>query len=173
MAKKIITDEYVFKGRVHFQNYTKFRRAPIYGELESLQPKQGEWYKYATEWLLNEMGGAGVADWTNVHLGNDPTDPTDNLTHGLGAPISDLLVKVLISTDGTDANSFEVGISDYTDQTSGVMFIGWTVYQVDNNNIKIQTGSQGLTIRAIDATGAGDAINTENWSYKIKVWKLG
>jgi len=28
--------------------------------------------KYTTGWLLNELGGVGVGDWTNVHLGNDP-----------------------------------------------------------------------------------------------------
>ncbi len=170
MAKKIITDEYVFKGRVHFQNYTKFRRAPIYGELESLQPKQGEWYKYATEWLLNEMGGAGVADWTNVHLGNDPTDRTDNLNHGLNAPLSDLLVKVLISTDGTDANSFEIGRENFSDVGATEEW-NYTIYAVDNNNIKIQTGTKGCIY--IDDNGIGQGLDVENWHYKIKVWKLG
>ena len=153
---------------MHFQDYTKFRRAPIYGELESLQPKQGEWYKYATEWLLNEMGGAGVADWTNVHLGNDPTDPTDNLTHGLNAPQSDLLVKVLISTDGTDVTSFEVvGWGGY----DGANHLGIQKVYIDNNNVLIQTGANGFEY--INESGNRVIVDIENWYYKIKVWKLG
>ncbi len=116
-------------------------------------------------WLLNEMGGPGVADWTNVHLGNDPTDPTDNLTHGLNAPLSDLLVKVLISTDGTDANSFE--ISNFNRGGS----LGLTIHAVDNNNIKIQSASSGLTYN--NDAGTTVTIAAQDWSYKIKVWKLG
>ena len=169
MATKIITDEYVFKGRVHFQNYTKFRRAPIYGELESLQPKQGEWYKYDSGWLLNEMGGSGVADWTNVHLGNDPTDRTDNLTHNLNAPLSDLLVKILISTDGTDANSFVIGTAAYT--SSSTIVENFEVHAVDNNNIKIQTAVGGIF--HLEDDGTQTVIDTEAWYYKIKIWKLG
>ncbi len=168
MATKIITDEYIFKGRVHFQDYTKFRRAPIYGELESLQPKQGEWYKYATEWLLNEMGGAGVADWTNVHLGNDPTDRTDNLTHNLNAPLSDLLVKVLFSTNGTDANSFEMWAGMLLNAASNRF--GITIFQADSNNIIVQTAGDGIAF--IDGSGLVGIVDDENWYYKIKVWKL-
>ena len=118
-------------------------------------------------WLLNEMGGPGVADWTNVHLGNDPTDPTDNLTHNLDAPLSELIVKVLISTDGTDANSFEVyaGNDNVADR-------GYTIFEVDTNNIIIQTGAQGLSYPA-DADGVTSGISANDWYYKIKVWKLG
>ncbi len=163
MATKIITDEYVFKGRVHFQNYTKFRRAPIYGELESLQPKQGEWYKYST-------GQINRSDWTNVHLGSDTTKNADsNVTHNLNAPLSDLLVKVLISTDGTDANSFEMGHAVHYD---GTIDTGITIFNIDNNNIRVQTGSLGFKYNQ-DSNGAIVTIAAQDWYYEINIWKLG
>jgi len=114
-------------------------------------------------WLLNEMGGAGVADWATVHLGNDPTDSTDTLTHNLNAPLSDLLVKIFISTNGTDANSFEV---PYVGDTSKR---GYTIYQIDSNTLKIQTSSSNPSY----VEDNGDITALSNWYYKIKVWKLG
>ncbi|KKM94588.1 hypothetical protein LCGC14_1196870, partial [marine sediment metagenome] len=123
---------------------------------------------FETAWLLNELGGAGVGDWTNVHLGNDPTDPTDNLTHGLNAPISDLLYKVLISTDGTDVTSFEVvGWGGY----DGANHLGIQKVYIDNNNVLIQTGANGFEY--INESGNRVIVDIENWYYKIKVWKLG
>jgi len=123
-------------------------------------------------WLLNELGGAATADWMNVHLGNDPTDPTDNLTHGLGAPLSDLIIKVLISTDETDNNSFEL-LDTHHKYSNGAVDskFGITIYQVDVNNIKIQTATDG--IKGIADDGSFTIIDDEDWYYKIKVWKLG
>jgi len=131
----------------------------------------GEHENYDSGWLLNEMGGAGVADWTAVNLGNDPTDPADNLTHSLNSPLSELFVRILLSTDGTDNNSFETIVNTrwYTGATTLVG--GITIYQVDNNNIKIQTGSNGIV--SLTNTGASLVIDTQNWYYKIKIWKLG
>ncbi len=114
-------------------------------------------------WTLNEFNTAATATWLNVHLGNDGTDPTDNLTHGLNAPLSDLLVKILVSTDGTDTNSFEPvqGIANVT--------FGWEVGQVDVNNILIQTGASGILRKA--TTGTNTVIDTQNWYYNIAVFK--
>ena len=123
-------------------------------------------YRYDTGWINR-------SDWTNVHLGSDTTLNTDsNVTHNLNAPLSNLLVRLFVSTDGTDANSFEIANTNYSDQTSGVVCWGITIFAVDNNNIKIQTGSQGLMYN-IDATGAGSSIDTESYYYKVKVWYLG
>jgi len=107
-------------------------------------------------------------DWTNVHLGT--TNGSDsNFFHGLNAPLSDLLVKVLISTDGTDANSFEV--TDASIQDTGGNAYGATIYNIDNNNIKVQTSANGITY--VDDNGVTQAIAAQDWYYKIKVWKLG
>jgi len=128
----------------------------------------GEILNYDTGWLLNEMGGAGVADWANVHLGTDPTDPTDNLTHNLNAPLSELNVVLLVSTDGTDANSFIPTRNSYT---GGTAIYGYQINAVDNNNIKIQTGTHG--IKTMNDDGTVTVISNQNWYYKIKIWKLG
>jgi hypothetical protein len=117
-----------------------------------------------------DTGWINRSDWTNVHLGSNTTKNTDsNVTHNLNAPLSKLLVKVLISTDGTDANSFEVTFSTYVD--SGSSSRGITVYQVDSNTIKVQTGTNGILYAQDDGSMAG--IDTEDWYYKIKVYYLG
>jgi len=123
---------------------------------------------YDTGWLLNELGGAGVADWTDVLLGDDPTDKTDYITHNLNAPLYKLFVKVLISTDGTDNNSFEPnGISYNSPDTH----YGYMVNQIDTNNIGIQTGLLGIGY--LDSSGDFIAINAENWYYRVRVYYLG
>ncbi len=117
-----------------------------------------------------DTGWINRSDWTNVHLGSDDTLNTDsNVTHNLNAPLSDIIVKVLISTDGTDANSFEV---QYIDHLPGASLQhGITILQVDSNNIIVQVATHGLVYS--DSSGTLIWIDTENWYYKIKVWKLG
>ena len=122
---------------------------------------------YSTGWLLNEIGGAGVGDWTNVHLGDDPTGD-DNVTHGLGAPLCDLIVKLFLSTDGTDANSFQVDAVVGDNVASSVRSLGYSVFHVDNNNITIQTGRSGL--QSIIADGASVQLDNEDYYYKVKVY---
>lgn len=118
-------------------------------------------YRYDTGWINR-------SDWTNVHLGSDTTLNTDsNVTHNLNAPLSDLLVKLYISTDGTDANSFE--LMYYTDNSATQT--GYEVFAVDNNNVLVHTAVGGL--RFIDAGGAGQILDAEDYYYKIKIYYLG
>lgn len=118
-------------------------------------------YRYDTGWINR-------SDWTNVHLGSNTTKNADsNVTHNLNAPLSNLLVKVFISTDGVDTNSFEVHYGN--DNPAAMM--GYIVYAVDNNNIKVQTGAGGIS--AITDAGAALNIDAEDWYYKVKVWYLG
>ncbi|KKK71198.1 hypothetical protein LCGC14_2916320 [marine sediment metagenome] len=113
--------------------------------------------KYDTGWVA-------CSDWTNQHLG---TTLGNDVAHSLSSPLSDLLVKVLISTDGTDANSFEIaGVTHSLD--SG----GLTYFPVDANNFVIQTGANGI-IYVRNADGVAVLFNSESWHYRIKVWKLG
>lgn len=125
---------------------------------------------YVTDWLLNEMTGPGVADWTNVHLGNDPTDPTDNFTHNLDTPLSDLLVKLIVSTDGTDNNSFEIMVGTFGGGIGVADIYGYQIDQVDSNNLLIQTGDKGLP--QIDVDGSVEYIDIDDWYYKIVVYRL-
>lgn len=114
-----------------------------------------------TGWISNN-------DWTNVHLGT--TAIGNNVSHNLGANLSDLLVKILLSTDGTDNNSFEVARAFHFEDNNARNSGGVIVYQVDNNSIKVQTGTSGIMI--ITDSGTGIFIDNEAWFYKIKVWKF-
>lgn len=119
---------------------------------------------YSTAWINR-------SDWTNVHLGSDDTKDADsNLNHGLTANLSDLLVKIFLSTDGTDANSFEITNVDFSQASASNIKFGIRISQVDTANIQLQTGIHGL----VSLTDAGDfiIIDAEDWYYKIKVYKL-
>ena len=116
---------------------------------------------YATPWINR-------SDWTNVHLGsNTALNADSNLNHGLGVPLSDLLVKLLISTDGTDATSFE---SNVDAETADNVSTGYHISQVDSNNILIQTGAVGINF--LDTSGVRQRVDAENWWYKIVVKRI-
>lgn len=110
----------------------------------------GRLQAYNTGWIANN-------DWTNVELA---------VMHNLNAPIAELLVKLFISTDGTDATSFEIGSGN----VASSLDLGYTMFQTSVNAIKIQTGSGGLGF--IQDSGAGTAIDTESWHYQVRVYKL-
>lgn len=117
-------------------------------------------YRYDTGWINR-------SDWTNVHLGSSTTKDTDsNVTHNLNAPLSDLLVKVFISTDGTDANSFELLNTSHETNTYGI-----SISQVNMNTLLLQTGANGLI--GLSTSGVAVGIDTEDYYYKVKVWYLG
>lgn len=164
MAKKIITDEQVFKSRVEFQDYVKIRRGPLLRDIDQSPKgtnKGGLIPRYDTGWIAR-------SDWTDVHLGSTATKDTDsNLTHNLNAPLHELLVRVYISTDGTDNNSFEVCGQAY----DGGADYGWTAYQVNENVLIIQTGDNGLLVMGTD--GATVVYDDEDDYYRVKVWHLG
>jgi len=83
-------------------------------------------------------------------------------------PLSDLLVKVLISTDGIDANSNEVDM--------GFIFpgndsrYGHGIIAVDNDNIIVQTGSGGMSLMLDN--GTTNILDTDNYYYKIVVKRI-
>lgn len=114
-----------------------------------------------------DTGWINRSDWTNVHMGSSVVKNADsNVTHNLNAPLSDILVKVLYSTDGTDANSFEM----VDTRTTSSLKHGVVVFQVDSNNIKVQTATGGV-LTILD-NGLTYTINTDDWYYKIVVYKL-
>lgn len=112
--------------------------------------------KYDTGWINR-------SDWTNVHMGsNTGLNVDSNVEHNLGANLSELRVTVLVSTDGTDANSFIPAFQALT--------YGYTPYYIDRNNIKIQTHVNGL-VYDLD-NGANQNISSNNWYYKIVIGKI-
>lgn len=113
-----------------------------------------------------ETGWVYCTDWTNQHLGDTVGG---DVVHNLNCDLSELIVKVLISTDGSDGNSLEFNLSHADGVT--VFRLGTTVMQVDNNTIRVQTGAEGIG-NFNDADGSVNVINTETWYYKVKVIKL-
>ena len=83
--------------------------------------------------------------------------------------LSDVLVKVLISTDGTDANSFEIGQMTTMDTSAAAYDWGIAVFADDNNEFHVQTGQGGIEF--LTDAGANWLISTQAWYYKIKVYK--
>jgi len=120
--------------------------------------------KYDTGWINR-------SDWTNVHMGSNTTKNADsNVTHNLDTDLSRLIVKVLISTDGTDVNSFEINTVVIDWASAGDRPIGITVFYIDANNIILQTGANGIGY--INNSGNAIIIDTEDWYYKIKVYRI-
>jgi len=117
--------------------------------------------RYDTGWINR-------SDWTNVHMGsNTGLNVDSNVAHNLDGNLSELIVKVLVSSDGTDNNSFEIGIAPFT---IGATAYGIGIYQVDENNIKVQTMTSGIYY-VLD-NGFGLVIDIQNWYYKIVVMKI-
>jgi len=129
--------------------------------------------KYGADLSPYDTGWINCSDWSNRHLGSNTTLNMDsNVTHPFNAPLPNLLVKLFYSTDGTDANSREIVLAeDYVNVTGVNYYFGAVPFAVDNNNIKIQTGANG--IGTLDDSGVLITIDTENAYYKAKVYFLG
>jgi len=114
----------------------------------------------------HDTGWINCTDWTNQFLGDTVGN---NVVHNFGLPLSDLLIRVLISTDGTDANSFEpVGFMTF-DGLSGQEY-GYFIDAVDNNTISVITAAYGIP--QYNAAGQWfNTITTESWYYRVIVEK--
>ena len=118
---------------------------------------------YETNWVA-------CSDWTNQHLG---TTAGGNVIHNLNTPLRNLMVKVFISEDGTDDNSYELIDSAYVynEGTGGVYDrYGLTIFAVDDDNLVIQTGINGVSYVA-NADGNFTAIGGAQY-YRIVVYKM-
>ena len=111
-----------------------------------------------------DTGWVACSDWTNQHLGDTVGA---NVVHNFHVPLSKLLVGVFISTDGTDAASFVVPWGTTGSSTAA----GITVFQVDSNNLKIQTHTNGFCY--INDNGDTVVIAAQSYYYKVKVWYMG
>ena len=112
-------------------------------------------YSYSTGWVAN-------SDWTDAEF---------TVTHGLNAPLSDLIVKFFISTDGTEANAFEVASTSQFWQNSAALSqnAGLQFRAIGANAVEIQTGADGINY--VTASGLTNTIDTEAWYYKVKVYR--
>lgn len=105
---------------------------------------------------MADSGWISNSDWTNAEL---------SFTHNLGANLRELIVKFFLSSDGTDGNATEL----LSNTNSGTSDLGLSIYQSSSNEVKVQTGQNGLYI--INDDGTGTVIDTETYSYRIVVYK--
>lgn len=110
--------------------------------------------KFDTGWIAN-------SDWTNTEF---------TINHGLNANISELVIKMFISTDGTDDNSFEINNVEYDSSSASGYQTGTSYFAIDKNSFKVQTGADGLTM-IVDSGGTLTTIDTESYYYRCVVYK--
>ena len=126
-----------------------------------LQQSQSEQhYQYDTGWINR-------TSWVNAHIGSDPTLNADSdVLHNLGTNVIDLNIEFWVSTDGTDANAFSIGKSNYSEASTRTY--DYAILQTDSNSFKIQTGVNGL-IRYTDAGVAAALGAASDFYYRIVV----
>jgi len=107
-------------------------------------------------------GTSGATADVNGATKNIDTD----FYHGLTINMSQLISEFLISTDGTDNNSFFIcGM-----ELPAAGHSGFTRYQIDTDSYKWQTGGRGLVY--LNDAGVAQLLDTEDWYYKIKCYYL-
>jgi hypothetical protein len=118
-----------------------------------------------------ETGWISCNAWGNRHLGSTalPKNTDSYVLHNLNADLSELIVKLMVSTDGTDNNSCEISFGGFYRDVAGQTW-GCTAYQIDKNNILIQTAVQGL--QRFNAAGGWQPFSSDDWYYNIKVFRL-
>ena len=96
-----------------------------------------------------------------------------SVIHNLNENLSDLIVKIFVSTDGTEANAFSVtDFSGYNATDTTATRYGARITQVSLDALNIHTGSHGfLDIHPTTGVAVGIAVNS--YYYKIVVYYLG
>lgn len=108
-------------------------------------------YKYSTGWVLN-------SDWTFSEL---------TITHNLNTPISDLIIKMFLSSDGTEANAIDLmPVGWNVGLTSGDY--GTTIYAIDSNSFKVQVAAKGIPY--IADSGYQTFVTDGTYYYKVVVY---
>jgi len=107
--------------------------------------------KYDTGWIYGNV-------WQAVQL---------IVNHNFNTTVDNLIVKFFVSSSASGTNAIElVGLGSFN-----VANYGWTIYNHDLNNIRIQTGSAGFVY--ISPTGLETGIvNGQVWYYKVVVYKI-
>ena len=115
---------------------------------------------YDTGWVAN-------SDWTAVEFVGDYS----GVSELVGLSLADLDYKFLVSTDGTDANSWEFMDVHQRVSDNGQVF-GVTVYQ-GTNQLKFRMADNGIRFVA-SGSFAHDLLTNQSYYYRIvirkKVW---
>jgi len=132
------------------------------GSTLTLKMMTGVGYGVDGEQITGDTSGA-TAD---VNEGGGSSKNLDaNITHDFGKNIRQLRIKFLVSTDGTENNSFEIPNTSYDLAAAANQTCGITTYQVGTNSFKLQSGSTAI-IYALD-NGTLGALDTEDYYYRI------
>lgn len=91
------------------------------------------------------------------------------ITHNLGADLPDLIVKFFVSTDGTDTNSSEIAYANSDASVNNRT--GFVIYALSDDQIKIQTGSNGV-LMLNEGTGGLETIDTESYYYRVVIRRV-
>jgi hypothetical protein len=123
--------------------------------------------------ILYNVTGGGVFTNTRGLTGgqsgatatvNEGTGSTKNLDsdiyHGTGYNLSELLNTLIVSTDATENNSFEIFQFELNRATTH----GYTIFQTNTNSLQLQTGGAGIGYVVVG--GGSNTLETENWYYK-------
>jgi hypothetical protein len=118
-----------------------------------------------------ETGWISCSSWGNRHLGStaSPKNTDSYVAHNLNADLSELIVKLMVSTAGTDNNCFQIDFSGFYRDAAAQTW-GCTVSQIDKNNLKIQTALQGM--QYFNDAGGWVPFSGDDWYYNIKVFRL-
>lgn len=108
-------------------------------------------------------GLQGNSSGTTADVNAVPKNVDSSIFHEFDYNISSISTQLVISSDGTENNSLVHGVAS----TIGA-FYGWTIYQIDSNNFKIQTGAGGIYFNE-DTVGGNLLLAAQDWFYKIRI----
>lgn len=110
--------------------------------------------KYDTGWVAN-------SDWTANNF---------TISHDLSSELSELNIKVLFSSDGTDNNAkFPIGMA-IRDAGSNEQ-VSLVLTKIDINSIKLSTGASGVRIGIGDGTGGSVLLSAQSYYYRVVIEK--
>ena len=121
---------------------------------------------YDTGWVAATGG-----DWTQALLG---TAYGGNVVHNLNTPASQLIIKLLASSDATEANSVVIPMGSNANDGGGDEF-GWQITPIDDDNLTVTTAQSGVSYTRQNGNGAGFIVNSgSDYSqyYKVVVFKV-
>lgn len=111
-----------------------------------------------TFWTNNRQLTASDGTTCDVDEGSGSSKNIDyDLYHGFGIDIKKIIQKLIISTDGTENNSF---MMQHVSLASGNY--GIAMYQTDTYQYTNQVASNGFTY-PLDAGGTQGTVDTEDW----------
>ncbi|RLG44172.1 MAG: hypothetical protein DRN81_05120 [Thermoproteota archaeon] len=112
--------------------------------------------RYDTGWILRDEG-TPADNWQDAEL---------CVTHGLDGK-EELIVKFFLKTAG--GSIVEIGQSQRSTSTSNY---GYIIKYVDDNNLYIETGADGLLYVSASSGGSVSVLDTQDdWYYKVVVMK--